>query len=162
MTQKKSLQFICRQLLLPSFLFRYILCWLLYLITNKSLYASSVYVSYSAILKSLFLTVLGLCCCKDFSLVLGSGDHSPVGVCGLLIVVAPLVAEQGLWGTRASAVTAWGFSIRGCQAPEHRLNTCGAGVQQLHSLWDLPESRMEPVSPAFAGSFFTTKPLGKP
>ena len=29
-------------------------------------------------------------------------------------------------------------------------------------MWDLPRSGIEPVSPAFAGGFFTTGPPGKP
>ena len=32
----------------------------------------------------------------------------------------------------------------------------------LHSTWGLPRSRIEPVSPALAGGFFTTEPPGKP
>ena len=42
----------------------------------------------------LFLTVLGLCCCMDFSLVVSSGGYSLAVV--LLTVVAPLVAERGI------------------------------------------------------------------
>ena len=44
----------------------------------------------------LFLTVLGLHCCSDFSLVAQSRGYSLVVVCGLLIVVASLVAEPRL------------------------------------------------------------------
>ena len=40
----------------------------------------------------LFLAVLGLCCCADFSLV---------AVCGLFVVVYLFVAEPQLWGARA-------------------------------------------------------------
>ena len=29
-------------------------------------------------------------------------------------------------------------------------------------MWDLPRPGVEPVSPALAGRFFTTEPLGKP
>ena len=29
-------------------------------------------------------------------------------------------------------------------------------------MWDLPRSRIEPLSPALAGGFFTTEPPGKP
>ena len=29
-------------------------------------------------------------------------------------------------------------------------------------MWDLPESGIDPVSPALAGGFFTTEPPGKP
>ena len=42
----------------------------------------------------LFLTVLGLCCCTDFALVVASRGYSLVAVHGLLIVVASLVAEH--------------------------------------------------------------------
>ena len=30
------------------------------------------------------------------------------------------------------------------------------------SMWDLPGSEIEPVSPALAGGFLTTEPAGKP
>ena len=51
-----------------------------------------------------FLTVLGLCCHRGFSLVVASTGYSVVVVCGLLIVVASFVAEHGLWSTWASVV----------------------------------------------------------
>ena len=44
----------------------------------------------------LFLAVLGLCCCSDFSPAVESGDYSPVAVHRLLIAVASLVAELRL------------------------------------------------------------------
>ena len=43
----------------------------------------------------------------------------------------------------------------------HRLKSCGAQAQLLYSIWDLPGSGIEPVSPALAGEFFTTEPPGK-
>ena len=43
----------------------------------------------------LFLTVLHLCCCMGFSLVVASEGYSPVAVCGLLVVVASLVEDHG-------------------------------------------------------------------
>ena len=43
---------------------------------------------------SLFLAVLGLCCCEGFSLVVVNGGYSLVEVHGLLTVAASLVAEQ--------------------------------------------------------------------
>ena len=52
----------------------------------------------------LFLVVLGLHCSAGFSLVVASGGYSLVAVCGLLIAVASLIAEHGLWGSRASVV----------------------------------------------------------
>ena len=44
----------------------------------------------------LCITVLGLCCDKDFSLVSASGGYCIVTVCGLFIAVAFLVAEHWL------------------------------------------------------------------
>ena len=46
----------------------------------------------------LFLAVLGLHWCMDFSLVAVSGGYSLVMVAGLLIAVASLIVERGLWG----------------------------------------------------------------
>ena len=43
----------------------------------------------------LFLAMLSLCFCKDFSLVVASGSNSPVVVLQLLTAVASLV-EYGL------------------------------------------------------------------
>ena len=59
--------------------------------------------------------MLGLRCCAGSFLVVASGSYSLVSVCGLLTVVASLVAEQGLWGTQASVVAARGLSICGTQ-----------------------------------------------
>ena len=63
---------------------------------------------------------------------------------GLLIAVAPLVGEHGLWGARStgSVVVAYRLS---CSL------ACG----------NLPGSE-ELVSLALAGKFFTTEPPGKP
>ena len=46
--------------------------------------------------KYLFLAVLGLRCCVDFSLVVVSGDYSLIVLYGLLIVVAFPGVELGL------------------------------------------------------------------
>ena len=48
--------------------------------------------------------VLGLHCCVGSSPVVASGGCSPVAVCRLLTVVAPLAAEHGLAGALASGV----------------------------------------------------------
>ena len=55
-------------------------------------------------------------------------------------------------------------TIHGCgyQALEYRLNSCSAQTQVLRSMWDLPRSGIEPMSPALAGGFFTFEPPGKP
>ena len=47
------------------------------------------------------LAVLDLHCCTGFSLVVVSGDYSLVAMCGLLIAVASLVWEHGLYGAWA-------------------------------------------------------------
>ena len=69
---------------------------------------------------------LGLHYHTGFFLVEASRDCSPVVVCGLLVEVASLVAEHGLWGARASVVVALGLSSCRSRALEHRLNSCGA------------------------------------
>ena len=51
-----------------------------------------------------FLALLGLRCCTGFPLIAASGGYSLVAVCGLLIVVASIVAEHGLQGAQASVV----------------------------------------------------------
>ena len=60
----------------------------------------------------LFIAVLGLHCCIDFSLVVvvASRGYSLVALCGLLIVVASLVAEHRLQFTQASVVVVHGLS----------------------------------------------------
>ena len=56
--------------------------------------------------------MLGFDCCVDFSLVVESRSYSVVEVCGLLIVVASLVAKHRLdeW---ASVVVTHGLSSQG-------------------------------------------------
>ena len=44
----------------------------------------------------LFLSVMGLCCCSDFSLVVTSRGYSVVAVHRLLIALASLVEEHRL------------------------------------------------------------------
>ena len=41
----------------------------------------------------IFVAGLGLCCCPELSLGVGSGGYSLVVVCGLLLAVASLVVE---------------------------------------------------------------------
>ena len=70
----------------------------------------------------------------------------------------------GAWalGTQASVVMARGLSSCDLQALERRLSSCGARALLLRGMWDLPGPGLEPVSPASAGRFSTTVPLGKP
>ena len=72
---------------------------------------------------------------------------------GFLIAVASLVAEHRLLSVLVSV---------GSQALEHRLSSCAAQALLSCVMWDLPSQGIEPVSPAFAGGFFTTEETGKP
>ena len=72
--------------------------------------------------------MLGLYCCRGFSLVVASESYSPAVVHGLLIAVASLVAEYGLQGTQALVVSAHGLSSFGSPAAEHRVSCCIAWV----------------------------------
>ena len=67
-----------------------------------------------------------------------------------------------LWGARVSLVVACGLGSYDFQALDHRLSSCGARALLLHSMWDLPDPGIEPLSRASAGGFFTTEPPGKP
>ena len=75
--------------------------------------------------------------------------------CRLLIVVAFLAVEHRLQGLRASVIVVDSVVA----APG--LSSCGAWVQLLLSMWNLPGPGIKRVSPALAGGFFTTGPPGE-
>ena len=77
-----------------------------------------------------------------------------VVVCMLLIVVASLGGEHGLYGMQASEVSVPRIQSTCSIVRVHR-------AQLLRGMWDRPESGIEPVSPALAGGFFTTETPGK-
>ena len=79
----------------------------------------------------------------------------------LPLAVVSLAGRHRLWGSVAAA---HGLGVNSCgsRTLEHRLGSCGMLAQLLCSIWDLPGSGIEPVSPALAGRFFTTEPPGKP
>ena len=81
----------------------------------------------------LFLAVLGLC--------RRAWGPLSVAVCGLLVVVASPVTEQGS--------RTWGFS------------SCSMQTQLPRSMWNLPCPGLELVSLALAGRFLTAGPPGK-
>ena len=58
---------------------------------------------------------------------------------------------------------AHGLSICGSRALECSISSCDPRASLLHGTWDLPGPGLEPglVSPALAGGFLTTAPLGK-
>ena len=62
----------------------------------------------------------------------------------------------------ASVVGAYGLNSCGTWALEHRFNSCGTQAKLPCSIWHLSGSGIQPMSPALAGGFFTTKPPGKP
>ena len=66
-----------------------------------------------------------------------------------------------LWSTGVQASVAEGPGLNSCNSctSKHRLSSCGTQAQLLCSIWDLPRSKIEPVSPALAGRFFTTELL---
>ena len=104
--------------------------------------------------------MLGLCCCTDIALVAARRGYSLVKGLRLFVEAVSLFAEHGFLGPGASIVAASGVSSCSSQALDHRLNSCGTRL--FHSMWDLPRSGTEPVSPALAGGFFTTELPGKP
>ena len=78
-----------------------------------------------------------------FSLVFGCGSYSLVVVCWLLTAVASLAVKHRFWGSLTSGAVAT------------RLYSTGSVV--VYSVWDLPGSGIEPLSPALIGEFFTTE-----
>ena len=62
---------------------------------------------------------------------------------------------------RSTGSRAPGLGSCGSQALELRLSSCGTRALLPRSMWDLPGPGLEPVSPALAGGFLTTAPLGK-
>ena len=52
--------------------------------------------------------------------------------------------------------------VAGHRLQTRRLSNCGSWAQLLRGMWDPPRPGLEPVSPALAGRFSTTAPLGKP
>ena len=80
-------------------------------------------------------------CVRAFS---SCGKRGPlfIAVRGPLTIAASLVAEHRL--------------------QTRRLSNCGSRAYLLRGMWDLPRPGLEPVSPALAGRFSTTAPLGKP
>ena len=55
-----------------------------------------------------------------------------------------------------------GFSGCGLQALERRLSSCGPWAELLPGMCDLPGPGIESMSPALAGGFVSSVPLGKP
>ena len=75
-------------------------------------------------------------------------------VCGL-----SLTGESRAYSLVVSSV--WASHCCGSRLQANWLSSCGQGAQLLRTMWDLPESGIEPLSPAFAGGFLTTEPPRK-
>ena len=88
-------------------------------------------------------------CCGAWAFFVASGGYFFLQFEGCFSPV-----EHGLQGTRASVAAALGVQSTGSVVVVRGLS--------CSSMWDLPGSGMEPVSPALAGKFFITEPPGKP
>ena len=62
---------------------------------------------------------------------------------------------RGLPSSCSAQASHWGgcFCCGAC-ALGHRLNSCGTQTRLLHSMWDLPRSGIEPVSPTVENSLY--------
>ena len=80
--------------------------------------------------------------------------------------------KQGLLCCGVQASYCGGFScgaraLESCRllqlwlSGSNRISSCGLWAQLLCGTWDLPGPGVEPVSPALAGRFLTTRPPGK-
>ena len=81
----------------------------------------------------LVLAGLGLRCCAGFSLVLESRGYSLPAILRLLVAVASLVAEHGLWVTWASVVVVSRLQSTGSIVVAHGLScpmACGLFLDQ--------------------------------
>ena len=62
---------------------------------------------------------------------------------------------------RAPAQGLMSFSSCGSRAVQRGLCSCGTWAWLSHSMWNLPEAGIEPMSSALAGGVLTTGPPGK-
>ena len=74
-----------------------------------------------------------------------------------------VVASEGpsRLGARALVFAAPKLSSRGLWALECGTGSCGTQALLLCGMWNLPRPGTEPMSPALAGRFLSTTPLGK-
>ena len=73
-------------------------------------------------------------------------------------------SEPGLLFMAEHWLLVAGHRLRSGAAPASRTQAqyCGAWAELLLSTWDPPGPRTEPPSPAMAGGFLPTRPLGSP
>ena len=112
-----------------------------------------------------YLSIIFIFGCAGSSLLLFSSSDQQGALCSSRAQAYRCggLSRCRAWALWASVVAAAVHGLSNCsfRALEHRLNICGTPVELLHSMWDLPESRMEPVSHVIAGRFFTSEPRGK-
>ena len=97
----------------------------------------------------IYLRLAVLC---SFSLVVASGSHP--------LLQFALFSMR--WFLSLQTMGMLDFSTCGSWASDHRISSWDTWAQLFHGVWDLPGSRIKPVSPALAGRFFTTEPSEKP
>ena len=85
---------------------------------------------------SIYLAVLGLNCCSDFSPSFGEG-----GLLSSCSAQASLCGGFTCWGTGSGLA---GLSSCCSQALEHSLDSWGPRAQLFHGVWDLPILGIEP------------------
>ena len=79
-----------------------------------------------------------------------------------------LFSSRGVWVSHCggfSCCRVWALAcldFSSCSTWAQYLWLLGSRAQLLFNMWDLPRSGIESVSPALAGGFFSTEPLGKP
>ena len=112
-----------------------------------SFFLNKFYLFIYFLLRWVFVAVRGL------SLVAASGGYSSLRCAGF--------SSQWLLLLQSTGSRWAGFSSCGTWALERRLSSCGTRAYLLRGMWDLPGPGLEPVSPALAGGFLTTVPLGK-
>ena len=71
---------------------------------------------------------------------------------GLLTAVASLLQNTGSGALRLRQLQHVGSTAEAC-----RLNICGTWASLLCGVWNLPRPGIDPMSPALAGMFWTTR-----
>ena len=100
--------------------------------------------------------MLGLHCCMGFSVFVTSESWSlPLSSCsGRAFHCGGVSCGAQALGAWATVVAAHGLSCCGSWILDTGSVVVAHGLRLLCSMWDLPRSGIEPMSPALAGRFF--------
>ena len=81
----------------------------------------------------------------------------------LLLCAGSLYCDEGCCSSFPCAGFSlqWRLTLQGLGSGALSLNSCSSWASLLCRMWNLPRSRIEPMSPALAGRFSTTGPPGK-